>query len=141
MTDDVARWRQLGDLFCSLRTLTTHRRGAALDARGIDPSMRAELDALIAADDNACALGLERFLVDAPCASTAPLRIGPWQTIEVIGAGGMGTVWLGERADGAYEQRVAIKIAHERAARPRLGGERKRVIVEAARRMAAARSG
>jgi hypothetical protein len=35
----------------------------------------------------------------------------------------------------------AIKVAHERAARPRLGGERKRVIVEAARRMAAARSG
>ncbi|MEM8560420.1 MAG: serine/threonine-protein kinase, partial [Bacteroidota bacterium] len=36
-------------------------------------------------------------------------RLGPWRLVREIGRGGMGTVWLAERADGAFEQRVAIK--------------------------------
>jgi eukaryotic-like serine/threonine-protein kinase len=36
--------------------------------------------------------------------------IGPYQVVREIGRGGMGTVYLAERADGQYEQRVAIKV-------------------------------
>ena len=36
-------------------------------------------------------------------------RIGPWRVIRKLGSGGMGTVWLAERADGAYSQQVALK--------------------------------
>jgi serine/threonine-protein kinase len=36
-------------------------------------------------------------------------RIGPWQIISKLGAGGMGSVWLAERADGTYRQNVALK--------------------------------
>jgi len=44
-------------------------------------------------------------------------RVGPYRLIREIGSGGMGTVWLGERADGQFEQRVAVKlIAHHVAA-------------------------
>ncbi len=43
-------------------------------------------------------------------ALTAGLRLGPWQLVQPLGEGGMGQVWLAERADGAYEQRVAIKV-------------------------------
>ncbi len=42
---------------------------------------------------------------DAP----APDRIGPWKLLRLLGSGGMGDVWLGERDDGAVEHRVAIK--------------------------------
>ena len=30
-------------------------------------------------------------------------RIGPWQVLREIGRGGMGVVWLAERADGQFE--------------------------------------
>ncbi|TVQ38494.1 MAG: serine/threonine protein kinase [Wenzhouxiangella sp.] len=36
-------------------------------------------------------------------------RLGPWQVIEEIGEGGMGRVYRGQRADGAFEMDVAIK--------------------------------
>lgn len=41
-------------------------------------------------------------------------RLGPWRIIEWVGAGGMGKVYLGERADGAFEMRVAIKLIGSR---------------------------
>ncbi len=37
-------------------------------------------------------------------------RIGVWQLIKLIGRGGMGEVFLAERADGNFTQRGAIKI-------------------------------
>lgn len=39
-------------------------------------------------------------------------RIGNYRLIRQLAVGGMGIVWLAERADAAYEQRVAIKIMH-----------------------------
>jgi len=38
------------------------------------------------------------------------VRIGAYKLIREIGRGGMGTVWLGERADGLYVGNVAIKL-------------------------------
>jgi tetratricopeptide (TPR) repeat protein len=39
-----------------------------------------------------------------------PQRIGPWRVLELVGEGGMGVVLLGERDDGEYQRRVAIKL-------------------------------
>ncbi|MGQ0702540.1 MAG: tetratricopeptide repeat protein [Gemmatimonadales bacterium] len=36
--------------------------------------------------------------------------VGRYRLIQEIGRGGMGTVWLAERADGQFEQRVALKL-------------------------------
>jgi hypothetical protein len=36
--------------------------------------------------------------------------LGPWRICSRLGAGGMGDVWLAERADGAYRGRAAIKV-------------------------------
>jgi serine/threonine-protein kinase len=44
---------------------------------------------------------------------TAPgATIGPYRVVRPIGRGGMGSVYLAERADGAYEQRVALKVVN-----------------------------
>src|SRR5262249_34452061 len=37
-------------------------------------------------------------------------RAGPWRLLRELGRGGMGGVHLAERADGQFEQRVALKI-------------------------------
>jgi tetratricopeptide (TPR) repeat protein/tRNA A-37 threonylcarbamoyl transferase component Bud32 len=37
-------------------------------------------------------------------------RVGAWRILREIGAGGMGTVLLAERADGQYAQQAAIKL-------------------------------
>lgn len=37
-------------------------------------------------------------------------RVGPYQLVRELGRGGMGTVWLAERADGQFQQRVALKL-------------------------------
>ena len=39
-------------------------------------------------------------------------RIGPFRIVKELGRGGMGTVLLGERDDGQFEQSVAIKVLH-----------------------------
>jgi len=39
-----------------------------------------------------------------------PERLGAWRVLREIGRGGMGVVLLGERADGAFDKQVAIKV-------------------------------
>jgi len=40
----------------------------------------------------------------------AGTRIGPWRVLELLGSGGMSHVYLAERADGQFEQQVALKL-------------------------------
>lgn len=42
--------------------------------------------------------------------SSAHDKVGPWQLCEMLGKGGMGAVWLAERADFQYARQVAIKL-------------------------------
>jgi eukaryotic-like serine/threonine-protein kinase len=44
-----------------------------------------------------------------------PERVGPFRLTTRIGRGGMGDVWAGERADGLYDQKVAIKLIQRHA--------------------------
>ena len=39
-----------------------------------------------------------------------PDRVGPFRVVRTLGQGGMGHVFLGERVDGQFEQRVALKL-------------------------------
>ena len=98
----------LGD---ALARATGERTAFVTAATGHDPALHDELQALLAAaerDD-------DRFEPPLPPAGDEPglaagQRLGAWQLREQLGTGGMGDVWLAERADGAYSQRVAIKV-------------------------------
>jgi serine/threonine protein kinase len=37
-------------------------------------------------------------------------RFGAWQSVKLLGRGGMGTVYLAERADGAFHMPAAVKV-------------------------------
>ena len=51
-------------------------------------------------------------ILEAAAALSGPLpdRIGAFRVVREIGRGGMGRVFLGERAEGDFEQRVALKL-------------------------------
>ncbi|MES2682758.1 MAG: serine/threonine-protein kinase [Pseudomonadota bacterium] len=55
---------------------------------------------------------LHAALVEAPGrdAALAGQSFGPWQVSRKLGVGGMGEVWLAERADALYEGKAAIKL-------------------------------
>ena len=45
-----------------------------------------------------------------PAPAFVSRRIGPWRLLEQMGHGGMGTVYLAERADDEYRRQVALKV-------------------------------
>jgi serine/threonine protein kinase/Tfp pilus assembly protein PilF len=54
-------------------------------------------------------------------------RIGPYRILRTLGVGGMGEVFLAERADAQFDQQVAIKVVHSG---PLDGGMHSRFKVE-----------
>ena len=48
----------------------------------------------------------------SPSASAALIgdRVGPYQLLQELGDGGMGSVWLADRVDGALKRKVALKL-------------------------------
>ncbi|MFN3597313.1 MAG: tetratricopeptide repeat protein [Rubricoccaceae bacterium] len=119
-----ARWRRIEALFEAAAAHRVETRAAFLDARcrdahgRPDPTLRAEVEALLAADAPATAFFdiAGRRLAGLADAAThepdlpAPERAGPWRLGPVLGRGGMGTVFRAERADGAYAQTAAVKV-------------------------------
>jgi len=45
-------------------------------------------------------------------------RVGAWRIVRELGRGGMGLVYLAERGDGEFEQRVALKLLPDAATSP-----------------------
>ena len=39
-------------------------------------------------------------------------QFGPYRVLSLLGHGGMGSVWLAERADGLFTRQVALKLIH-----------------------------
>jgi len=108
-------WPRLDAVFQGTLESPTGERAAYLDrVCGVDDELRAEVEAMLAADGPECALGLEALVHDTDAAAEAdPLlgvRLGPWRVLDVLGRGGMGTVYSAERDDGRYTQRVALKL-------------------------------
>ena len=51
------------------------------------------------------------LLIDsADTGHALPQRVGPYRIVREVGHGGMGAVYLAERDDGQFEQRVALKL-------------------------------
>jgi serine/threonine-protein kinase len=120
---DAQRWCRIAVIFDELVELPEVAREAALDRTcGADTALRGEVEALLrqdaARDELQTPLGAPArvaadWAADPDGGSTrdaSGLRIGPWRAVREIGRGGMGVVYLAERADGQYEQRAAIKV-------------------------------
>ena len=115
-------WKRVEPLIDAALDLGPTERARYLDqACSGDPDLRAQVDRLLADS------GALRFL-EAPAAEFAhPLlqsptgephdtegmdgeSVGPYRLLRELGRGGMGAVYLAERADGQFEQQVALKL-------------------------------
>jgi len=107
-------WDRLQRLFEAALKLSETERDAFLDREcGDDASLRQKIEALLEADEQNLASNERRPLrkyVKAPESEMAGTTVDGWRILERIGSGGMGKVYLAERADGEFEQRVALKI-------------------------------
>ncbi|MEL6447403.1 MAG: serine/threonine-protein kinase [Pseudomonadota bacterium] len=67
---------------------------------------------------------------DAPQPALAEgQQVGPWRIDTLIGRGGMGEVYRAERADGRYEQTVALKLMQGAAPSDSFDAERRRLAL------------
>lgn len=88
-------------------------RAGLIEARcGKDDALASEVRSLlkaIAAEEQMTAV-CKRELLDSAGEVLDHKRLGPYELDRQLGRGGMGVVYLGHRADGQYEQQVAIKL-------------------------------
>ncbi len=116
MNSTPSDWPQLFALFERVSDAPADERARLLDEACRDqPAVRPRIERLLALD--ACAsdlvadvAGWREQLVGAGPDGALPSRIGAWEVVRELGAGGMGRVFLAERADGEYEQQVALKV-------------------------------
>ena len=109
------RWERLQDLFHRAIQLDPEARARLIDREcGDDGALRGELERLLGANDRAGGFIRAPVLVlpgePEPELPAEGRPIGAYRLVKAIGRGGMGTVYLAERDDGAFRQRVAIKL-------------------------------
>jgi eukaryotic-like serine/threonine-protein kinase len=92
---------------------TDEERPAVIETRcGNDASLAAEVRSLLDACKAEESATASRRTNPANGSGGAPdrKRIGPYEIDRLLGRGGMGAVYLAHRADGHFEQQVAIKL-------------------------------
>ena len=131
---NAERWRIATGIFhAALERPPDRRRSFLAEACRGDQSLRANVEALLAGDeredfamDPLAVDPARELLLDVPAVDTAtrtdsgpeaapatPMdgrRFGAFRILREIGTGGMGSVYLADRADETFHQRVAIKI-------------------------------
>ena len=108
------RWQQIKELTAdALETSVAERPAFLAAACADDPDLQREVESLLAAGERK---GLETFANDLAW-SRAEQRdarlgqnVGAYRIVRPIGRGGMGAVYLAERADREFEKQVALKI-------------------------------
>ena len=125
----TSRWSRVDAVFSGALELPADERASYVEqACAGDAELRREVEELLRAADSADTL-IDRLApqIDPPRHPPAPespvpdgMDIGAYRVVRLLGEGGMGAVYLAERADGQFEQQVAIKIVRPSRLR---GGE------------------
>ncbi len=125
------RWREIEDVFQTAVEMPPEERARYLDERcGQDVELKNEVLNLIKSDDSASNFIESPIWTDTNFLNTSAKkqlsnsidaangdrdnflnkRVGVYKLMREIGRGGMGAVYLADRADGEFQQRVAIKL-------------------------------
>ena len=109
-----ARWQRLQQLFDHLIELPAAERDAWLAQQHDADDLKQQALDLVRADERQNATVTRQFgsavAELAPPTPASGLMLGPYRLLCEIGSGGMGTVFLAERADAEFDRQVAIKL-------------------------------
>jgi len=104
------RWKRIKEVLdVSLRLKPGERDAYLTRVCETDSEMREEVESLLEAHQ-AGGEFLETPALTEPSDPIVGVRLGAYEVIELIGHGGMGSVYRGVRADEAFHKEVAIKI-------------------------------
>lgn len=123
------RWTRIQELFNQAADLPLAERSGFLEREcGNDMALRKELEELLATDagppagplsgirasvlTQAISLSLDKVHRDHRAALVGTV-VGAYRLTSILGHGGAGTVYLGERADRQYSARVAVKVLEQ----------------------------
>lgn len=107
------RWQEISPYLDRALSLPEQERAAWFESFQAERPDLADLLGELLKEHSA--LGQEHFLEQGP---TVPANepvlpgrtVGAYKLLSLIGQGGMGSVWLGERDDGRFRRRVAVKF-------------------------------
>lgn len=113
-----ARWIDVKEKLQTAFEMAPSERAAYLDElEATDPAMRLEVESLLASHDqvgdtflNAPAREVAEPNLESHRSVMIGRRVGSYQIVEWIGAGGMGEVYRAARADEQYQKQVALKL-------------------------------
>ena len=118
---DAQRWQRVAEIFDAVADAPVRERsGLLLRLCAGDAQVRHDVESLLAADahavdfehgvDTARNMSAADWVDSTESSAAADMHVGPWRLVRELGRGGMGVVWLAQRADGAFEQRAALKL-------------------------------
>jgi len=110
-------WKKIKELLDEVLSLELSERQKFLDNAKVSAELRAEVESLLAFEtesEDLMRLSAVEFSKDFFDEAAQNLlvgqQIGNYKIIRELGQGGMGAVYLAERADGKFEQKVALKL-------------------------------
>ncbi len=111
------KWKKVKEILAEVLELEAHERQNYLNDSEISAEIRAEVQSLITFDKdsedlmNLSAVEFTKDFFDEDEKNTIfGQNFGIYRVIGELGYGGMGAVYLAERTDGKFEQRVALKL-------------------------------
>ncbi len=118
---NAARWQEIERVLDRvLDTEPTEWSTLVSQECGTDEELRREVELLLGEFERPPGLlvsGPGALIVDAVRAhehvvhvGLTGTKLGPWRVVDHLGDGGMSRVYVGQRDDGAFQQRVAIKV-------------------------------
>ena len=110
-------WDRLEGVIDAAMALPPDARGQFLETQlAGQPSALSKAQQMLGQLDEAAAFLEPAEPHPAPSPAEAPRRIGVWSVGEMLGQGGMGTVYAARRVEGGFDQAGALKLMRQDAA-------------------------